>query len=336
MEGRFDTGEANLAANATALAALRCAATLADSVGRTASVAGLRAKAAELEVAIEDYFGSKNVWSNGYRYFAGCRKMRGWSALPAAAGIESPRAARAVGLLLAKHGTMWTPDGVRVEAARHDSWDRQTLVALRTAFQVDHRLAALDVDLAEVAMDRLREFTTTRAFGEHAPYCVEENYEGSQLAGESALYARVWLEGVFGIAVCGRKRVRVAPRLPRTWPRMALRRLFGCGVAFDVVVSAVELVGDDAAGGGGSNSGGGGGDSVPPRLIRIVVSVEDLALPAASSTTSFPPASPTSHPQPGAPGSSFGGHCGGVPGRRRLTVVADELIQDGGSVDVDL
>jgi len=332
MEGRFDTGEANLAANATALAALRSAATLADSVGRSASAAGLRAKAAELEAAIEEYFGAKNVWSNGYRYFAGCRKMRGWSALPAAAGIESPRAARAVGLLLAKHGTMWTPDGVRVEAARHDSWDRQTLVALRTAFQIDHRREQSDVDLAEVAMDRLREFTTTRSFGEHVPYCVEENYEGCQLAGESALYARVWLEGVFGIAVSGRKQVRVAPRLPKTWPRMALRRLFGCGVAFDVVVSAVELDGDEAAGGDGS--GGGGGDSVPPRLIRVVVSVEDLALPVASSTTSPPRATANSPWLPDEAGSSFRRNLGAPPGRRRLTVVSDELIQDGDSVHV--
>lgn len=330
MEGRFETGESNLAANATALAALRSAALLADSVGRTAAAAGLRAKAADLESAIEEYFGDKNVWSGGYRYFAGCRKMRGWSALPAAAGISSPRAARAVGLLLAKHGTMWTPEGVRVEAARHDSWDRQTLVALRTAFQVDHVQGISDVGLAEVALDRLREFTTTRAFGEHVPYCVEENYEGCQLAGESALYARVWLEGMFGITVMGRRKVSIAPRLPKHWRRMALRRLFGCGVVFDVVVLAVgaagsgaETVADEAADGDGER-----------RLMQVVVHVEEEFVPL-TSTACLPLPGMSSGALPDEPGSSFGVGTTGPHRRRRLREVADAMVYDGSALLVE-
>ncbi|KAK1859928.1 hypothetical protein I4F81_002520 [Pyropia yezoensis] len=331
MEGRFETGESNLAANATALAALRSAALLADSVGRTTAAAGLRAKAADLERAIEEYFGSKNVWSGGYRYFAGCRKMRGWSALPAAAGISSPRAARAVGLLLAKHGTMWTPEGVRVEAARHDSWDRQTLVALRTAFQVDHAQGISDVGLAEVALDRLREFTTTRAFGEHVPYCVEENYEGCQLAGESALYARVYLEGLFGITVVGRRKVSIAPRLPTHWRRMALRRLFGCGVVFDVVVLAVgtascgaETVADEVADGDGGR-----------RMVQVVVHVEEDFTPM-TSTACLPLSGMPSGALPGEPGSSFAAGTAGPHRRRLLREVADAMVYDGNALVVDL
>lgn len=330
MEGRFETGESNLAANATALAALRSAALLADSVGRTTAAAGLRAKASDLEAAIEEYFGDKNVWSGGYRYFAGCRKMRGWSALPAAAGISSPRAARAVGLLLAKHGTMWTPEGVRVEAARHDSWDRQTLVALRTAFQVDRVPGISDVDLGEVALDRLREFTTTRVFGERVPYCVEENYEASQLAGESALYARVWLEGVFGITAVGRRKVSISPRLPKQWRRMALRRLFGCGVVFDVVVLAVgaarngeETVTDEAADGDGES-----------RLVQVVVHVEEDYGPL-TSTSCLPLPGMLSGVLPGEPGSSFGVGTTGPHRRRRLREVADAMVYDGNALLVE-
>lgn len=332
MEGRFDTGEANLAANATALAALRSAAVLAGSVGRSIASAGLRAKARELEDAIEDYFGTKNVWSGGYRYFAGCRKMRGWSALPAAAGIVSPRAARAVGLLLAKHGTMWTPEGVRVEAARHDSWDRQTLVALRTAFRIDNLRGLIDVGLADVAMDRLREFTTTRMFGEHVPYCVEENYEGCQLAGESALYARVWLEGVFGITVVGRRKVSIAPRLPKGWRRMALRRLFGCGAVFDVIVTAVEM------------PTGGTGDGEAARraeadgvlhMMRVEVNVEEDLAPL-TSTVCLPLSGSSSGALPGEPGSSFGGGTTGPRRRRRMRAAASGLVEHGAAMEVNL
>ncbi|GAB0495300.1 hypothetical protein MMPV_006599 [Pyropia vietnamensis] len=330
MEGRFETGESNLAANATALAALRSAALLADSVGRTTAAAGLRSKAADLEAAIEEYFGDKNVWSGGYRYFAGCRKMRGWSALPAAAGISSPRAARAVGLLLAKHGTMWTPEGVRVEAARHDSWDRQTLVALRTAFRVDRGQGISDVGLAEVALDRLREFTTTRAFGEHVPYCVEENYEGCQLAGESALYARVWLEGMFGITVMGRRKVSIAPRLPKHWRRMALRRLFGCGVVFDVVVLAVGAANSGVAA-AVEDAADGDGES---RLMQVVVHVEENFVPL-TSTSSLPTPGMSSVALPGEPGLSDGMGTTGPHRRRRLREVANAMVYDGKALLVE-
>ena len=69
---------------------------------------------------------------------------------------------------------------------------RATLYALRGAF------AAGDT---ERALDFLQRYANRRLLGDHVPYPIEWGPEGTQphLAAESALYCRVFTEGLFGI-----------------------------------------------------------------------------------------------------------------------------------------
>lgn len=57
---------------------------------------------------------------------------------------------------------------------------------------------------------------------------------------ESALYCRVFTEGLFGILPTGLDRFRCTPRLPEGWPRMALRSIRAFGREWDLVVERRE------------------------------------------------------------------------------------------------
>ena len=70
------------------------------------------------------------------------------------------------------------------------------------------------------------------------PYPVEAWPEGDQrhLSSESALYCRIFTEGLFGLYPTGLDRFRCTPRLPDGWPRMALRSVRAFNRNFDVEV----------------------------------------------------------------------------------------------------
>ena len=74
-------------------------------------------------------------------------------------------------------------------------------------------------------MDYLCRYSRTRLLGEHVPYAVEAWPEGGQrhLSAESALYARIITEGLFGIRPVGLSAFELTPRLPQGWDSMALR-----------------------------------------------------------------------------------------------------------------
>jgi len=74
------------------------------------------------------------------------------------------------------------------------------------------------------------------------PYAIEAWPEGSQrhLSAESALYARIITEGLFGIRPTGLRSFTVSPRLPAGWPSMTLRRIHLCGECLDLEVRRDE------------------------------------------------------------------------------------------------
>ena len=130
--------------------------------------------------------------------------------------------------------TLWTDDGLLTQAGTSTFWDRSTLYALRGV------LAAGETDRA---MDFLSRYSTRRLLGEHVPYPVEAWPEGDQrhLAAESALYCRIFTEGMFGIRPIGFRAFTVTPRLPRNWDRMSLENVRAFDSNFTL---AVERSGD--------------------------------------------------------------------------------------------
>jgi hypothetical protein len=225
LEGRFPAGRANLNTAALTYDALRSAAMLGRSLGKPTQ--DYQARADRLRNAIGIHFGATVDGFETYRYYEGNTTLRAWIATPLTVGIYD-RARTTTDALFSPR--LWTKDGVATEAGKPDFWDRATLYALRGIF------AAGETDRA---LDRLAAYTHRRLLGEHVPYPVEAYPEGDQahLSAESALYCRIFVEGVFGIRPTALNGFDITPNMPSAWSRMALRRVQAFGRTFDVEVT---------------------------------------------------------------------------------------------------
>ncbi len=227
LEGRFPSGNANLCTSSLAYDALCSAAFLAPQMGEPPDVAAEYTRQADaLRAAIERYFGARVQGFDTYRYYDGNDVLRAWICIPLTVGIFD-RAAQTAAALFSPQ--LWTEDGLASVSGHQTFWDRATLYGLR---------GVLAAGATDVAMDFLRRYSGRRLLGEHVPYPVEAYPEGNQrhLAAESALYCRVFTEGLFGIRPTGLRSFTCAPRLPGGWDSMALRDIRAFGHAFDIVV----------------------------------------------------------------------------------------------------
>jgi hypothetical protein len=228
LEGRFPSGKANLNTASLTYDALLSAAMLGESLGKPkAALEAYRARAAALRTAIDKYFGAAIDGFATYRYYDGNTTLRAWITTPLTVGIYD-RAKGTTDALFSPR--LWTRDGLATEEGQPDFWDRSTLYALRGVFAAGE---------ADRALERLSAYTHRRLLGEHVPYAVEAYPEGGQahLSAESALYCRIFVEGLFGIRPAALDAFAITPRLPSTWDRMALRAVRAFGRVFDVEVT---------------------------------------------------------------------------------------------------
>jgi hypothetical protein len=231
LEGRFPAGKANLNTSSLTYDALLSAAMLGESLGKPKpELDDYRARAAALGAAIARHFGATIDGFETYRYYDGNTTLRAWIATPLTVGIYDRARGTTDALFSAR---LWRKDGLATEAEKPDFWDRSTLYALRGVF------AAGDT---ERALQRLSAYTHRRLLGEHVPYAVEAYPEGGQahLSAESALYCRIFVEGMFGIRPAGLNSFTLTPRLPAGWNRMSLRAVHAFGRVFDVEVTRNE------------------------------------------------------------------------------------------------
>jgi hypothetical protein len=231
LEGRFPTGTANLSTSCLAYDAYRRAADLARSLDKSEDAADYDARADHLAAAIESYFGGMVEGFETYRYYEGNETLRAWICLPLCFGIETPRTSGTIAALFSP--LLWTPDGLATEAGDKVFWDRSTLYALRGVFFAG---------ATEIALDYLEAYSRRRLLGEHVPYPVEAYPEGGQahLSAESALYCRIFTEGIFGMVPTGLRSFQITPRLPEKWPSMWLRNIHAFGCVFNVGVERVQ------------------------------------------------------------------------------------------------
>ncbi|MEM9836491.1 MAG: hypothetical protein AAF828_08310, partial [Bacteroidota bacterium] len=235
MEGRIETGDANLSTSSLYYAALETSIALMDALKLPQKFKNpYRQRRQALRAAIESYFGATLEGLKTYRYYEGHQTLRHWIALPLVAGIHT----RKEGTIQALFDRLWTENGVHVEKNNPDStiskvfWDRGTLYALRGAFMAG---------ATERAHEKLLTYSTQRLLGQRVPYAVEAYPEGNMahLSAESGLYCRVFLEGLFGIIPTGLRSFRLQPRMPADWDRMALRNImaFGLTDGFDIEIT---------------------------------------------------------------------------------------------------
>ena len=238
MEGRIETGNANLSTSSLYYAALETSISLAEAMDRPKRTAKEWAKRREvIAEAIEKFFGRTVEGLDTYRYYDGHENLRHWICLPLVAGLHDRKDAT----LEALFDRLWTDNGVAVEKNHPNPsiskifWDRGTLYALRGAFIAGG---------TERAHERLLQFSRERLLGERVPYVVEAYPEGSMahLSAESGLYCRIFTEGLFGMLPTGFRSFRLQPRMPEGWDKMALRRIhaFGQEEGFDVEVERKE------------------------------------------------------------------------------------------------
>lgn len=227
LEGRFPAGKANLCTSSLYYDALLSAAFLAKDLGKPASVSNTYLHQAEtLLKAIDAYFAAKVEGFDTYAYYEGNDILRSWICIPLTVGIYT----RAKGTIEALFSPrLWTDNGLLTQAGSTTFWDRSTLYALRGVLQAGE---------TEKAMKFLRFYSETRLLGNHVPYAIEAWPEGNQrhLSAESALYARIMTEGLFGIRPTGLRSFDISPRLQQEWNEMTLEHVRICGSNFNLRV----------------------------------------------------------------------------------------------------
>jgi hypothetical protein len=227
MEGRLPTGTANLSTSSLAYGGLISAVNLARSLHKPDTIIQKYSKqATDLRAAIESYFGADIKGLHTYKYFKEHNSLRSWICLPLVMGIME----RKEGTVKALFEQLWTPNGLATEAGDKEFWDRSTLYGLRGVFIAGE---------TEQALNFLEKYTRQRLLGDHVPYPVEAYPEGNQahLAAESALYCRIFTEGLFGITPTSLNSFTAIPRLPEGWNQMSLQNIAAFGTKFNIVVN---------------------------------------------------------------------------------------------------
>ena len=229
LEGRFPSGDANLCTSSLYYDALLSASYLCKELGKSGASSYLK-QATTLRKNMESYFGAKVEGFDTYAYYEGNDILRSWICIPLTVGIDE----RAEGTIQALFSPrLWTKDGLLTQAGSETFWDRSTLYALRGVYAVG---------ATEKATEFMKKYSATRLLGDHVPYAIEAWPEGSQrhLSAESALYARIITEGIFGIRPTGFKSFTLTPRLPKDWPFMNLKNIHAFDTCFDVEVKRLD------------------------------------------------------------------------------------------------
>jgi len=231
MEGRISTGEANLSTSTLYYGGLKFGARIASELNMPSKVEVYQSRLVVMEAVIEDYFGATMEGLDTYRYFDENKHLRHWICLPLTMGITNRKA----GTLEALFQKLWTDNGILVEYdptdenKEHTFWDRATLYALRGAFRVGE---------TDTAVEKLKQYSANRLLGEHVPYAIEAYPENNMkhLSAESALYCRIFIEGLLGIEPLSFSKIKVSPSLPANWEFLKLDKLHLFGNTYNIKV----------------------------------------------------------------------------------------------------
>lgn len=236
MEGRVETGKANLSTTSLYYGGLKFAAQVAEGLGMAEKAKLYRQRMISTEQAIETYFGATVAGLQTYRYFEGNKFLHHRICLPLTMGISK----RKKSTLDALFNNLWTENGVLVEKnpqkiaeGKTLFWDRATLYALR---------GALKVGATAIGTDKLKKYSRKRLLGDHVPYAVEAYPENNMkhLSAESALYCRIFIEGMLGLEPTGFSSFTMRPYLPAGWDNLSLKNLHLFGQSIDIELERTE------------------------------------------------------------------------------------------------
>lgn len=219
LENRFESGKANLSTAVISYDAFLSMSYLEAELGRRDKAEEYETFADRIRSGIKTYFEADVEGFATYRYCREESRLRSWICLPLTVGIND----RAAGTIQAlKSDKLKKPCGLLTRNGNKTFWDRSLLYALRGIFYCGD---------ADDALAMLKEYTETRLLGEHAPYPIEAYPEGNgaQLSAESALYVRIFTEGVLGLRPVGFSSFTLKPSLPEEWESFSVENMAVAG-----------------------------------------------------------------------------------------------------------
>lgn len=207
LENRLESGSANLSTAVISYDAFISMSYLEKEFKATEKQLKYEKLAERIRQGIENYFGDCVEGFNTYRYCVEESHLRSWICLPLTVGIDDRADDTALAL---KSKNLKRPCGLLSRSGEKTYWDRSLLYALRGLFYAGK---------TEDALDMLREYTFSRLYGEHSPYPIEAFPEGNgaHLSAESALYVRIFTEGILGFRPIGFNCFELKPSLPKEW-----------------------------------------------------------------------------------------------------------------------
>lgn len=226
LENRFESGKANLSTSCISYDAFISLYYLYKELGEDEKADDALSTSEKIRNSIESYFGAEVEGYNTYRYCKEEKRLRSWICLPLVSGIEDRKQETVNALLSDK---LYTGKGMLTRSGQKTYWDRSLLYSLRGIFNVGK---------ANEAYSLLFDYTNERLLGFHAPYPVEAFPEGNsaQLSAESALYLRIFTEGIMGYRPVGFNSFEIKPSLPDKWEFFEIKNIDLCSKNVNISV----------------------------------------------------------------------------------------------------
>lgn len=226
LENRFESGKANLSTAVISYDAFLSMSYLEKEFNAPEKQLNYKNLADRIRQGIENYFGDCVEGYNTYRYCLEESHLRSWICLPLTVGITD-RLEDTVSAL--KSDKLKRPCGLLSKSGEKTYWDRSLLYALRGLFYAGK---------AEDALDMLHEYTISRLYCEHVPYPIEAFPEGNgaHLSAESALYVRIFTEGILGFRPTGFDCFELRPSLPEKWDFLSVENFIYNGKILNIVL----------------------------------------------------------------------------------------------------
>lgn len=207
LENRFESGKANLSTAVISYDAFISMSYLERESNSPEKQLKYKKLSDIIGQGIESYFGACVEGYDTYRYCLEESNLRSWICLPLTVGIND----RVEDTVLAlKSDRLKRPCGLLTKSGDKTYWDRSLLYAVRGLFYAGK---------SDDALNMLKEYTVSRLYCEHSPYPIEAFPEGNgaHLSAESALYVRIFTEGILGFRPTGFSCFELKPSLPAEW-----------------------------------------------------------------------------------------------------------------------
>ena len=223
LENRFESGNCNLATNAIFYQALiKTAAVLKEFDIEN----NYLEEANSLKEKINEYFydGDRCIYCKEETH------LRSHVVYPLIMGIYE-HAEDIINTIMDER--LYTDNGFKTIDNCETYWDRITLMAIRGLFNADR---------SNLAYEILEKYSENRLLKDHVPYAIEAYPEGNQahLAAESALYARIYLEGILGYEPLSFSLFKLHLSMPDKLDYIDVDNVMICGIPMSISINKVD------------------------------------------------------------------------------------------------